>query len=160
MAAEDIWTTNKYIKDPVGDGGMPRIPTIKTKDEAGSDVEINDNKEKAKMFTKAFFPDPPPPVPQAAEETPAIYSIPLPDPLPPEKQQLERVIRKLSPYKAPSPDGIPNIILQKCYDLIADYLTDLQGHLNAQRVLRPLEGVFYNSAKETRQTQLQSPQGI
>ena len=123
MTAEDIWTANKYIKDPIGDGGMPRIPTIKTTDEAGNDVEINDNKDKAKTFAKAFFPDPPPP--QAAEETPAIYPIPLPDPLPPEKQQLERVIRKLSPYKAPGPDGIPNIVLQKCYDLIADYLLQI-----------------------------------
>ena len=123
MTADDIWTANKYIKDPVGDGGMPRIPTIKTKDEEGNEIEINDSKEKAKAFAKAFFPNPPPP--QIEEELPVDYPAPLPDPPPPDKQQLEKVIRKLSPYKAPGPDGIPNIVLQKCFDLIADHLLQI-----------------------------------
>ena len=61
MTADDIWTANKYIKDPVGDGGMPRIPTIKTKDEEGNEIEINNSKEKAKAFAKAIFPNPPRP---------------------------------------------------------------------------------------------------
>ena len=28
MLASDIWTANKYLRDPVGDGGTPRIPTL------------------------------------------------------------------------------------------------------------------------------------
>ena len=121
MTADDIWTANKYIKNPVGDGGMPKIPTIKTKDKEGNEIEINNSKEKAKAFIKAFFPNPPPP--QAEDELPAdypipLYPIPLPNPPPPDKQQLEKVICKLSPYKTPGPDGIPNIVLQKCFNLM------------------------------------------
>ena len=41
------------------------------------------------------------------------------------KSQLEKVIRKLAPYKAPGPDGIPNIVLQKCFEPLADYLLHL-----------------------------------
>ena len=28
MMANNIWMVNKYIRDPLGDGGMPRILTI------------------------------------------------------------------------------------------------------------------------------------
>ena len=120
MTASDIWTANKYLKNPVGDGGLPRILTIRIKDDRGRDVEINDNEVKAKVFAKVFFP-PPPEVP-AVDEAPFDYPEPLPDPLPPTGSQIEKIIRKLSPYKAPGLDGIPNIVLQKCYDLIADHL--------------------------------------
>jgi hypothetical protein len=54
--------------------------------------------------------------------TPFEYPDPLPNPPLPDKPRIERFIRKLSPYKAPGPDGIPNIVLQKCYNLIADHL--------------------------------------
>jgi hypothetical protein len=46
----------------------------------------------------------------------------VPDPLPPEKEDIARIIQKLSPYKALGPDGILNIVLQKCLDDIADHL--------------------------------------
>jgi hypothetical protein len=35
---------------------------------------------------------------------------------------ITRQLRKLKPYKAPGPDGIPNIILTKCTDLLIDRL--------------------------------------
>ena len=50
------------------------------------------------------------------------YPDPLPDPPPLNKQQIEKVIRRLSPYKVPGPDGIPNIVLQKCFTILADHL--------------------------------------
>ena len=56
MTAQDIWTANKYLKNPVGDGGSPRIPTIRTTNEEGSEVDINDNEDKAKVFATTFFP--------------------------------------------------------------------------------------------------------
>ena len=123
MTTEDIWTANKYIKNPVGDGGVPRIPTIKTRDNNGNTLEINDNKDKANIFSKTFFP--PPPALQEGDEAIHEYPAPLPEPPPPDKDQLAKVIRKLAPYKAPGPDGIPNIVLQKCYELLADYLLHL-----------------------------------
>ena len=123
MTAEDIWTANRYIKNPIGDGGVPRIPTIKVRDGNGNTQEINDNKEKAEVFSKTFFP--PPPATQEGNNIAYDYPAPLPEPQPPEKSQLEKVIRKLAPYKAPGPDGIPNIVLQKCFEPLADHLLHL-----------------------------------
>lgn len=120
MVAGDIWTANKYLKNPVGDGGIPRIPTIKTKDEEGREVEINNNEDKAKAFAKTFFP--PPPAQPEDEDAPYDYPAPLPDPPLPNITQIEKVIRKLPAYKAPGPDGIPNIVLQKSFEIIADRL--------------------------------------
>ena len=119
MGADDIWVANKYLNNPVGDGGSPRIPTLKSKNANGETVEINDNQAKATLFAETFFPPPPatPSIPPRYE-----YPIPLPDPPPITRNQIERQIRRLSPYKAYGPDEIPNIVLQKCLDLITDYL--------------------------------------
>jgi hypothetical protein len=35
MTVNDIWTANKYIREPIGDGGNPRIPTLKSKTQPG-----------------------------------------------------------------------------------------------------------------------------
>ena len=78
------------------------------------------------------------------------YPAPLPDPPPPDKQQLEKVIRKLSPYKAPGPDGIPNIVLQKCFDLIADHI------LQIYKAILTLE-VYYDPWREFSTIVLRKP---
>jgi ribonuclease HI len=119
MTASDIWTANKYIKEPIGDGGSPRIPTLRFKDETGADVAINDNEDKATTFAKIFFPPPPPPEEEAANYE---YPEPLPDPQQISLEQLQRNISRLSPYKAHGPDGIPNIVLQRCSELITNRL--------------------------------------
>ena len=79
MSACDIWTANKYLRDPVGDGGSPQIPTLRTKDNLGRDIEVNDNQEKASLFIKLFFP--PPPVSSTVLEN-FEYSVPILDPPP------------------------------------------------------------------------------
>jgi hypothetical protein len=56
MDAAGIWTANKYIRDPIGDGGSPRIPTLKTTNAEGEATEITDNQDKAKSFAQVFFP--------------------------------------------------------------------------------------------------------
>jgi hypothetical protein len=134
MTANDIWTANKYLNNPVGDGGMPRIPTIKVRNHAGREVEVNDNEDKAKVFAKAFFPEPPAQLED--EDDPEEYPDPLPDPPAPDKRQIEKAIRRLSPFKAPGPDGIPNIVLQKCFNIIADCL------LQIYRAILRLEELF------------------
>ena len=120
MMANEIWTANKYIKSPIGDGGAPRIPTLKVKNDNGTTTEVNDNEEKAKTFAKTFFPPPPAQAEQDAQQD--AYQDPLPNPPPPNIQQIERIIKKLSPYKVPGPDGIPNIVLQKCFNILANHL--------------------------------------
>ena len=148
MTASDIWTANKYLKNPVGDGGMPRIPTLKTKNKEGVESEVNDNNDKAKLFAKTFFPTPP--ENPEGEEIPQNYPEPLQDPPLPDKTQIERAIRKLKPYKAPGPDGIPNIVLQKCYDIIADHL------LYIYRAILELED-YYTPWKEFTTVVLRKP---
>ena len=55
----DIWTVNKYISNPVGDGGRTRIPMLKVKDDDGTTREVNTNEDKAKSLAKTFFPPKP-----------------------------------------------------------------------------------------------------
>ena len=115
MTAADVWTANKFIREPAGDGGSPRIPTLRVVNQAGEQVLINDNEDKARTFVKMFFPPPPPGVEDYDDY---VYPEPLPDPPLITVSQIRRHIAKLSPYKAPGPDGIPNIVLQKCVSVI------------------------------------------
>jgi ribonuclease HI len=119
MAADDIWTANRYLREPIGDGGSPRIPTLRVKDEDGNEAVLASNEEKAETFGKTFFPPPPtiPNIPPRYE-----YPEPLPDPEPLTKEQILKQIRRLSPYKAHGPDGIPNVVLQRCADILVDQL--------------------------------------
>jgi hypothetical protein len=119
MTANDIWSANRYLKEPVGDGGNPRIPTIRVRNDDNEEILVSDNNEKAKLFAKTFFPPPP-----ANTSVPLAYEYPAPLPSPSQitEQQIEEQIRRLSPYKAPGPDEIPNIVLQKCLDLILKHL--------------------------------------
>lgn len=120
MTAANIWSANKFIKEPAGDGGCPRIPTLKSRNEAGEEITTNNNEDKAKLLAKTFFP-PSPPIP--ADQNLPDYPEPLPNPLQITMDQVTRHIVKLSPYKAHGPDGIPNIALQRCMDLISERLT-------------------------------------
>ena len=40
-------------------------------------------------------------------------------------EQVQRHIGGLSPYKAPGPDGIPNIVLKTCTDILTPYLVPI-----------------------------------
>jgi len=116
---QDLWTANQYMRDPVGDGGRPRIPSLTVTDEYGEQVEITGNEEKARLFANAFFPSRP--------ETSSVprdfnYPDPLPDPESISRSQIEHHIRKLAPYKACGIDEIPNIVLQKSLTVILDHL--------------------------------------
>jgi hypothetical protein len=114
MMAADIWMANKYIKEPVGDGGCPRIPALKVRNEEDIERQVNKNEDKANIFTSTFFPPAPPPQAQEAFD----YPEPLPDPPQITKEQVRKHIAKLLPYKAHGLDGIPNVVLQRCVDLL------------------------------------------
>jgi ribonuclease HI/endonuclease/exonuclease/phosphatase family metal-dependent hydrolase len=147
MTSSEIWTANKYIKEPVGDGGSPRIPTLKVKNATGREVLINDNEEKAKVFAKTFFPPPPPPTDDLHDYD---YPEPLPDPPNITKEQLLYNIARTSPYKAHGPDDIPNVVLQKCAPLIQDRLIRIfQAILDL--------GVYYEPWKEFTTVVLRKP---
>ena len=59
MSANDIWTANKFLKNPAGDGGLPRIPSLKTTNETNNNTHMHNNTDKALLFAKAFSPPPP-----------------------------------------------------------------------------------------------------
>jgi ribonuclease HI len=118
----DLWTSNRYLKEPVGDGGKSRIPTLKVKDGDGLVREIASNADKAEAFHRVFFPPKP-----LTSSVPTNFQYPSPLPAPPiiSKDRIRKHIRSLSPYKASGPDGIPNVVLQRTVDLIEDYLEPL-----------------------------------
>ena len=56
-------------------------------------------------------------------------------------EQISMQLKKLKPYKAPGPDGIPNIILTKCADLIMDRLMHIYIALIEEKLLyKPWKG--------------------
>ena len=119
MIADNIWTANQYVKNPAGDGGNPRTPTLKVAGTDGIISEVNMNDGKVKAFLDAFFPKP---LLNSSVPVDYDYLEPLPDPPPVTREQIRMYIQHLSLYKASGPDEIPNIVLQKAYPLIADYL--------------------------------------
>lgn len=74
----ELWTANKYLNEPVGDGGRARVPSLWAKDEHGNKVEYNSNEEKADALARAFSPcRPETSVPEEYD-----YPEPLPKPAP------------------------------------------------------------------------------
>ena len=114
----DIWTVHRYTSALATDGAKARIPALKhTVDEI--EVIAKTNHEKADALAKSFFP-----VKPDEEGIPQNINYPKacckPDHI--TKEQIAFQIRKLKPYKASGPDGIPNIVLIRCADLLIDRL--------------------------------------
>ena len=109
--SNNLWIANKYISNLAGDGGKSRILTLKTKDNEGNEISASSNEDKSEIFANALFPPPPPhsAVPQGFNyPEPATTWTDITD------EQLHRTITKLSPYKAPGPDGVANAVFQCC----------------------------------------------
>ena len=114
----DIWTANKYATDPPTDSGRTRIPALVTHTQDGTPCHTTSNAEKSTTLASSFFPPPPshPTVPLTCYPQPAnIFKYFTRD-------QIKRTANGLDAYKAPGPDGIPNVVLKKSIDLIVDHL--------------------------------------
>jgi hypothetical protein len=115
----DLWMSNRYLKDPIGDRGKARIPTLKVQNGDGTLKEVASNAKKAETLHRIFFPP-----------RPAVYSVstnfqyPVALPAPPviSLDQIRRHVNSLSPYKASGLDGILNVVLQKALEHIKDFL--------------------------------------
>ena len=116
-----LWTAARYIDSPTaGEGGAKtHIPTLKVKNQDGTTTTAQTNQEKAKIIAESFFPAPP-----RNTHIPPDQRYPAPVPYTPHftKDQIRHIIRKLSPHKAPGPDGIPNVVYVKCIDVLIDHL--------------------------------------
>jgi hypothetical protein len=113
----DIWTAHRYTTTPTGDGGKSRIPVLKlTRD--GQEYNASTNEEKSNLLAKTFFPPKPP------NDMPLhfVYPKPICTLGPISREQIKRQLAKLKLYKAPGPDGIPNIVLTKCANILTDRL--------------------------------------
>jgi ribonuclease HI len=114
----DIWTVQRLLAAPASDGGSSKIPPLKYKVD-DTDLIARSNDEKGRILAKGFFPPKPRPEPPEAAST-----------YPPQcskasqltKEAIQRQLCKIKPYKAPGPDGIPNVVLTKCADLLTDRL--------------------------------------
>ena len=125
MSNGDIWTTNRYILGDANDGGKTRIPTLTLAPPAGSSApaeEAVSNEEKSAMLAKLMFPARP-----ADCYTPSDYPYPpqLPTPTRISATQIRHHIEGLSLHKAPGPDGIPNVVLKACADVLIPYLVPI-----------------------------------
>ena len=104
---------------PVTDGAKTRIPALKRMNEHGQQEEVHDNEGKSKLLHEAFFYDPPADAgidPDYQYPPPAFQFEKITD------DKVRHAIKKLSPYKAPSPNEISNSVLMHCVDQLTPFL--------------------------------------
>jgi hypothetical protein len=114
----DIWTANKYATDPPTDGGRTRMPTLIISNPDGTSRHTTSNDEKSEALAKSFFPPPPshPIIPATCYPRPAnIFKFF-------KRKQITDATGKLAAFKAPGPDGIPNVVLKRCIAQLVDRL--------------------------------------
>lgn len=116
-----LWTANGYIANPSGDGSKARIPTLKATDREGNTVVASSNEDKSRLLAQMLFPPPPERSSVPADQ---VYLEPAAKWYKITHDQLSRAIKKLSPYKAPGPDRVANIVFQHC-PAISEYLLHL-----------------------------------
>jgi ribonuclease HI len=142
----DIWTVQRLLSAPASDGGGSKVPTLKYKS-GGTEHLAKTNEEKGKALVKSFFPPKPHPEPQLEDTN-----------YPPQcckasqftRETILRQLRRLKPYKAPGPDGIPNVILTKCADLLIDRLYHIYTAIYNKRL-------YYKPWKEFNTIVLRKP---
>lgn len=119
---KEMWTANKYISNPVGDGGKTRIPSISYIGSNGRPRVATSNEEKSKVLGEAFFPAKPgrDTVPEGVD-----YPEPIEFKCDIKQEQVRRNVAKLRAYGAPGTDEIPNVVLKESIDLIIDYLVHI-----------------------------------
>ena len=106
------------VSAPPTDRGRAKIPKLKHKI-GEEEVVASTNKEKSVGLASCFFPTKPQDQ-DTGEEAKylkvcrGIGKI--------TRDQICEQLRKTKPFKAPGPDGIPNVALSKCADLIIDRL--------------------------------------
>lgn len=113
----DIWVVNKLINSQVSDGGKSKIPTL-THTVNNVETKATSNEEKSNALAKCFFPIKPP----IPEDENLLAPKPCCKAAIITEEHIKRQLRRIKPYKAPGPDGIPNIVLTKCADMLTPRL--------------------------------------
>jgi ribonuclease HI len=117
---DDVWVAHKYLTAAPTDGGAARIPTLKTGLPGEEQTSHTTNAQKSEVLHKSFFP-----VAQNPHIAPAEYPASVERFQSITKEQLNRVITKIKPFKTPGPDGIPNAIFKECRKTLVHWLVPL-----------------------------------
>ena len=142
----DIWTAHRIISAPASDGGKSRIPILKYKI-GDQDYTASTNNEKSEALARGFFP----PRPQTECEMPRQGRKPIRGTACAiTREQVLKQLQRLKPYKAPGPDGIPNIVLTKCAHLLIDRLVHIYVAIYER-------GLFYKPWKSSTTVVLRKP---
>jgi hypothetical protein len=118
-----IYTANKYITAPIGDGGRTSIPALKSQNPQGDIIEAVTNEEKSQLLARSFFP--PPPDTSTVPQDAVYYPTPVEKFAPFSEQEVEWTIARSASFKAPGPDGICNIVFKRCKDQLTPYLMQI-----------------------------------
>lgn len=114
--ARQIYMANKYVVTEPSDFACDRVPDLKDPSTGGG-MKATTNEEKALLLAKSFFPLPP-----AAVTIPSsAYPEPIPDLPFFSRTRIAEAIQGLKPFKAPGPDGIPNVVLKQCASMLSDH---------------------------------------
>ena len=115
---QDLYIANKYITNENTDYSSARVPPLHTTTN-NLPSTADDNTSKAAALADSFFPPPPTfsRIPPNADYPPPLKGVWFFS-----RACIQQVIGSLSPYKAPGPDQIPNVVLMKCCDTIIDHL--------------------------------------
>ena len=115
----NLWTANKYATDPPTDYGRTKMPTLAHTLRDGTQQVATANNDKSAALANALFPLPPPEpaipatcYPQPADEYFHIFT----------REQIRLAATKLDAFKAPGPDGVPNVVLKKSIDALIDHI--------------------------------------
>jgi hypothetical protein len=118
ISQQDLYIANKYITSKPTNFSNTCIPTLHTTTNRLAGL-AESNAVKAEALVQSFFPPPP----DASSIPPGqIYPEALQGPRFFSRSRIRRVICKISPYKAPGPDKIPNIVLKECIKVLIDRL--------------------------------------
>jgi hypothetical protein len=116
--ANNVWQAHKYLKDEPSDHYLACIPNLRrTPTDTISDSQTNQSK--SKLLYETFFKPAPDILPRHDETE---------NPLPPAKhenitdKQITRVVKRLSSFKAPGPNGVCNAIFVNCADTLVPHM--------------------------------------
>ncbi|KAJ3739880.1 hypothetical protein DFH05DRAFT_1376223, partial [Lentinula detonsa] len=107
------------------------IPTLKIIDTNNTVTRTAEtNEDKAQLLAKTFFPAPPPNY--NLERNPCRNQLPNPPKI--TQERIIKTYQKLKPYKAPGPDGIPNVILKKYAGMLAPYMSEIYNAIGDLKI--------------------------
>ena len=112
---DNVWKAARYLQPR--DQSMGQVPTLRSGEQT-----VNDDQGKAHVLLETFFP----PLPQIQDEPPRDRS--LPDALPMEmltEHEIEDALRRMAPWKAPGPDGLPVVVWQQVWPTVKHWVVEI-----------------------------------